>query len=53
MFGSELEEIITGLCERRLTLVARGAANGFNGLDAEGFDDGTESHGYLLKRDVR
>ena len=43
--GGEQEKVVVGGFEKLLALFAGGPADGFDALDAEGFDDGFDGHG--------
>jgi hypothetical protein len=42
--GGEKEEVVVGGFEELLAVLARRPADGFDALDAEGFDDGLDGH---------
>ncbi len=47
VLGAQQEQVVARLAQQHLALLARRLANGFDGLDAKGFDDGFEVHGKL------
>ena len=47
--GGQQEQVVVRGVEQLLALGAGCPAQGFDALDAEGFDDGFDGHGHILK----
>ena len=46
LLGIDQKEIVAGRFDQLLALFSRGAPNGLDTLDAEGFDNGSNGHGF-------